>query len=276
MHPRAWRAREKVPIELRYMLDEIYAIDHVLSYSFSSFAINKADVSGYWDLNSQHSVTSFFNGIPYADFPDYVVKKATKIESVCDTIVRSSSDGCLIKDINVCKDVCGIMMHTIITCWISYYPITAFGNEHNKDYFIVSSWRDYDWSKCPAYCFAKWLNRTNDLVSDAERCKSLFIDKLDCCLECFFPEYYPNEHIRVLFAYDEGNCGLDYIIYDDLIKVMKAKPGKEKRIKSKLKYIDSSKKDYPYPVARNKKTEGSIPVINSSDLFHLIQFEYLR
>ena len=51
------------------MLDEIYAIDHVLSYSFSSFAINKADVSGYWDLNSQHSVTSFFNGIPYADFP---------------------------------------------------------------------------------------------------------------------------------------------------------------------------------------------------------------
>jgi hypothetical protein len=66
MNPRAWRTRVIVPIELRNMLDEIYAIDCVLAWGFSSFAINDEDTHAYWDLNQKHNVESFFNEIPYS------------------------------------------------------------------------------------------------------------------------------------------------------------------------------------------------------------------
>lgn len=269
MNPRAWRTRVIVPIELRNMLDEIYAIDCVLAWGFSSFAINDEDTHAYWDLNQKHNVESFFNEIPYIDFPKYLVNKATNIENVCDSILLSNADENLNTDVKICKDVCKIMMRTIINCWTSYYPVKAFGNESNKDYFLISSWNDFNWSKCPAYDFAKWLDEEKTTI--IERTKTLFVDKIYSHIYCFFPECFPNNTIRVFLACEEGNGCFSHISFNDIKKVMKIDQRRESHIIYRLKFIDSTSKGNTYPIVHRGNKEGYIPVITSMDIFHLIQ-----
>lgn len=279
MNPDIWRKRRVIPEELKTMLDEIYAIDLVLARGFSQEYIWDEETKLYWNSNSQYSVANFYNGISHSDFPKYAVEKVDKVSSYCDSLILETDDEKLKKDVEVCNNMCGMMLMTIVRCWMHYYPINAFGNKENKSYLVISSWNSYDWSKCPAFVFAEWINRRQDTgLSDGLRCKGLFMEAVDNGIQSFFPELYPENKIRTFFAYSavpgETCYGLEYIGYKDLLSVMTVRPGKESYVNKRLKYIDNPVVEQPR--AYNQHKDGYTPVLSSESLCKLIQSGYIR